>query len=265
MEFSGPLQKMLSHAADPVVYYLQLGNNLLKMNDLIGKKLHLAPLPKITCNCGLEVSKVFRQNFCYDCFFTKPEAGAAIFNPEKSTAHLGIADRDLAYEMGYQLQPHVVYLANSGGLKVGVTRQEQIPTRWIDQGAAAAIVLAETSNRFEAGIIEVALKAHFADKTQWQQMLVAAELEVDLGAEKLRAKELLPKEYAAFYASGNPTIYHFNYPSIGRVNKVKSLKIASTPEFADTLIGIRGQYLIFESGVVTNIRGQEGQWVTLSF
>lgn len=265
MEFSGSLQKMMSYAANPVVYYLQLGDDLLKMNDLLGKKVRITPMHRITCHCGLEVPKVFRQNFCYNCFYSKPEAGEAIFHPEKSTAHLGIADRDLEYEKAYQLQPHVVYLANSGGLKVGVTRAAQMPTRWIDQGASAAIVLAQTNNRFEAGAIEVALKNHFADKTHWQNMLVGKEQEVDLLAQKEQAKDFLPEELQNFYAAAANEIFMFHYPQIATLSKVKSVKISSTDFLEATLVGIRGQYLLFDNGAVTNIRGQEGQWVSISF
>ncbi len=91
--------------------------------------------------------------------------------PELSTAHLDIEDRDLDYEKRVQLQPHIVYLALSSEVKVGVTRKTQVPTRWIDQGAVQAIPIVEVPNRYLAGITEVALKNHFADKTNWQKML----------------------------------------------------------------------------------------------
>jgi hypothetical protein len=265
MEFSGPLQKMMSHPANPVVYYLQLGSDLLKMNDLLGKQLRITPLHRITCHCGLEVPKVFRQNFCYNCFYSKPEAGDAIFHPEKSTAHLGVADRDLAFEAAYQLQPHVVYLANSGGLKVGVTRAAQMTTRWIDQGASAAIVLAQTTNRYEAGLIEVALKNHFSDKTHWQNMLVGNEQAVDLIAEKEKAKGFLSSELQGFCDAATDEIHKFQYPQLTNFSKVKSVKISASDSLETTLVGIRGQYLMFENGAVTNIRSQEGQWVSVAF
>src|SRR5699024_12472529 len=67
---------------------------------------------------GLE-KKIWRQGFCYNCFFEIPQAAEWIINPELSRAHLGIEDRDLEYEKKVQLQPHIVYLANSSSVKVG--------------------------------------------------------------------------------------------------------------------------------------------------
>jgi hypothetical protein len=264
MEFTGPLEKMATHPGNPVTYYLALGDNLIKMNDLIGKKLHFTYLNKITCFCGMEVSRVFRQNFCYDCFMTKPEAGPAILRPELSQAHLGIADRDLKFEEAYQLRPHVVYLADSGGLKVGVTRKSQIPTRWIDQGASQAIVLADTENRYKAGVIEVFLKDHLSDKTHWQRMLRADTPTVDLQMEKARVTSLVTGDLTRFLSEDN-SVTHIFYPIDKSPEKIKSIKFATEQEFEGTLSGIRGQYLIFESGHVTNIRSQEGVQISIKW
>src|SRR5690606_36923867 len=120
-------------------------------------------------------------------------------------------DRDLAFEKGYQLQEHVVYLANSGGLKVGVTRQQQVPTRWIDQGATQAIVLAKTTNRYEAGMIEVDMKNHVADKTVWQKMLKNEDADVDLVAEKERLAGLMSADWRQFICDDHQ-IYTMDYP-----------------------------------------------------
>jgi hypothetical protein len=262
MEFRGALEKMSAFPGNPIVYYLTLGDNFIKMNDLIGKSLQFQYLNSITCFCGNQVSRVFRQNFCYDCFMTKPEAGEPIFNPEKSQAHLGIEDRDLAYESAYQLTPHIVYLAQSGGLKVGVTRKTQIPTRWIDQGASEAIVLAETTNRYEAGIIEVFLKDHLSDKTHWQRMLRSEGDPIDLIEEKNRVMHLLPDPFKQFISSDH-YVTRLVYPIAKQPEKIKSVKLNGPQPFQDILTGIRGQYLIFESGFVTNIRAQEGLEVLL--
>jgi hypothetical protein len=262
MEYTGPLEKMQTHLATTVTYYLSLGNDLLKMNDLLGKTLLFEDLQHYTCFCGQIVPKVFRQNFCYECFFTKPEAGEAIFNPEKSKAHLGEADRDLVYEQSYQLQPHVVYLAQSGGVKVGVTRAAQLPTRWIDQGASEAIVLAKTINRFEAGQIEVFLKNHFSDKTVWQRMLKNESDGADLLREKERAIALLPKEWSVF-VTNDQEVVRLQYPVSSWPTKTKSIKIEKEGKFTGVLTGIRGQYLIFDDAFVMNVRSQEGRWVRL--
>ena len=184
MKFTGALNKMITMHENPVRYALSIGDDILQVNGLINKQLEFYFSHKHFCYCDKIVDKVYRNNFCYDCYFNNPAAGDAIFRPELSKAHLGIADRDLEFEQRYQLQPHVVYLANSGGLKVGVTRQAQKATRWMDQGANQTIVLAETSNRHEAGLIEIALKEHVADKTNWRNMLTNNFDAVDLLAEK---------------------------------------------------------------------------------
>ena len=262
MKLFGPLRKMQTMHENPVRYVLDLGDDMIAMNGLIGRSMSLHFTGKHICFCGFEVERVFRNNFCYDCFISKPEAGAAIFNPELSKAHLGIADRDLEFEQRYQMQPHVVYLANSGGLKVGVTRAGQKTTRWMDQGATSAIVLAETENRFEAGKIEVFLKDHLSDKTHWSRMLTNAVPDADLKAEKERVSNLLPVELKTM-VSGDDTVYEFVYPVKNFPAKVQSVSMNKNKSFAAILAGIRGQYLIFNTGQVFNVRSHEGYLVEL--
>lgn len=262
MKYEGALKKMKTLPTQPVKYTLELGDDFLIMNQLIGRQLRFTFQGHYICHCGIDVPRVYRANFCYDCYFSKPEAGESIFRPELSKAHMGIADRDLEFEMSYQLQPHVVYLANSGGLKVGVTRSIQKHTRWIDQGASAAIVLAETPNRYLAGCIEVELKNHLSDKTIWQKMLTAGQTEVDLLAEKHKALALLPEELGA-YASVNHEVQTFQYPVEKYPQKINSATLAKQPDLKGTLTGIRGQYLILDNASVMNIRSHEGYVVAL--
>lgn len=262
MQYSGALQKMISMPTSPVKYTLEIGDDFLMMNQLIGKKIAFDFSGKYVCNCGLNVSRVYRANFCFECYISKPEAGESIFRPELSKAHLGIADRDLAFEQRYQLQPHVVYLANSGGVKVGVTRAKQMHTRWIDQGATSAIVLAEVPNRFLAGSIEVELKNHISDKTHWQRMLKNENPEVDLISTKNNLTEKLPQDLR-IYASSNNEVYRFDYPVPHYPTKVSSVNLLKLPTFEATLSGIRGQYLLFENGQVMNVRSHEGYVVAL--
>jgi hypothetical protein len=262
MKMLGALSKMQTMHENPVRYMLDLGDDMIAMNSLIGRSMSVHFTGKHICFCGFEVERVFRNNFCFDCFLTKPEAGAAIFNPELSKAHLGIADRDLEFEQRYQMQPHVVYLANSGGLKVGVTRARQKDTRWMDQGASSAIVLAETENRFEAGKIEVFLKNHLSDKTHWSRMLTNAMPDADLKSEKARVFNLLPEELKAM-VSGDDFVYEFAYPVQKFPPKVQSINLSKNKSFAAILAGIRGQYLIFNTGQVFNVRSHEGYLVEL--
>jgi len=145
-------------------------NDFINFNQALNKKLNLKFIKFQCLNCGKD-KPIFRQGFCKSCFFETPSAGDWIMKPELSTAHLGKEDRDLEYEKRVQLQPHIVYLANSSNVKVGVTRKAQVPTRWIDQGAHEAIEIVEVPNRYLAGITEVALKDHVGDKTNWRKML----------------------------------------------------------------------------------------------
>lgn len=183
--------------------------------------------------------------------------------PELSTAHLGIADRDLAYEERVQLQPHIVYLALSSEIKIGVTRKTQVPTRWIDQGANEAIAVVEVPNRYLAGITEVALKDHYADKTNWRKMLTNDIEAVDLVSERLKLQDLIPAEARDYFILDKTDLYQMNYPVLQFPAKVKSLNLDKTPSFQGKLTGIKGQYLLFEDGTVFNIRGSEGYVVRI--
>ena len=170
MTYEGVLTKMQTEFSNPIQYYLVFETSFLSLNQLLNKSLEINFVGYQCLNCGKK-KKIFRQGFCYDCFMSSASAGEWIMKPELSTAHLDIEDRDLVYEKKVQLQPHIVYLALSSDVKVGVTRRTQVPTRWIDQGAVQAIPIVEVPNRYLAGITEVALKNHYADKTNWQKML----------------------------------------------------------------------------------------------
>ena len=159
MTYQGVLKKMQTELGAPIQYYLVFKEDFVHLNTLLGREINIDFQSYECLNCH-EDKAIFRQGFCKNCFFDTPQAGDWIMRPELSKAHLGIEDRDLAYEQKVQLQPHIVYLANSSHLKVGVTRGSQIPTRWIDQGAHEAIEILEAPNRYLAGITEVALKDH---------------------------------------------------------------------------------------------------------
>ena len=263
MTYEGVLTKMQTEFGNPIQYYLVFENSFLNMNQLLNKEI-IINFEGFQClNCGKK-KKIFRQGFCYDCFYSSPAVGDWIMKPELSTAHLGIADRDLDYESKVQLQPHIVYLALSSEVKVGVTRKTQIPTRWIDQGAEKALTIVEVPNRYLAGITEVALKNHFADKTNWRKMLTNDIASIDLVVEKLKLQELLPNEVQDFFYSDKNDLYEMHYPVLEYPKKINSLSLDKTPNFKGVLIGIKGQYLIFNDGTVFNIRSSEGYVVSLS-
>ncbi len=254
MAIIGNLRKMRSQLGQPVQYSLHLDDSVVDMNERIGKPFRMSFTGEIYCKiCGRKTQKAFGEGFCYNHFMNAPENSPCIIRPELCEGHLGIG-RDVEWEQRNHVQPHVVYLALTSGLKVGVTRQEQVPTRWIDQGAWKAIKLAETPYRQLAGQIEVAMKAHLTDKTNWQRMLKNEMLEgVDLLAEKQRIKALLPEELVQ-YASPNDEITELSYPVNQYPAKVKSLKLDKEPVIEGTLEGIRGQYLLLDGGRVLNVR-----------
>lgn len=262
MQIMGTLQKMKTEWATPVKYYQVFEDEFLALNQLIGHELSIHFEGYECLSCGLP-KKIFRQGFCYDCYQKIPEAGDWIFRPELSKAHLEIEDRNLAYETKVQLQPHIVYLALSGGLKVGVTRKTQVPTRWIDQGASSAMVFLEVPNRYLAGITEVALKEHLSDKTNWRLMLQNIESKENLSEIRKSMRPYLPKEVLIYFDEEKKESYQFTYPVMAYPNKINSLNLEKTTTFKGRLTGIRGQYLLFENGIVFNVRNHEGYVVSL--
>ena len=163
MTYQGVLTKMQTEFTKPINYYLVFKNDFINLNQLLNKTLEFSFVKYECLNCHLD-KPIYRQGFCKSCFFEIPQAADWIMKPELSKAHLGIEERDLDYEKKVQLKPHIVYLANSSNVKVGVTRKGQVPTRWIDQGAHEAIEIVEVPNRYLAGITEVALKIMLVTK-----------------------------------------------------------------------------------------------------
>lgn len=264
MFFSGNILKMRSEFADPVQYFLALGDVELPMNSILGKSVCLKFTGQINCiSCGKRTKTSFGQGFCYNCLQTAPEASETVMRPELSKAHLGIA-RDMNWAREHDLIDHYVYLAVSGELKVGVTRYHQVPTRWIDQGASEAVILAKTLNRHIAGVIEVFLKRFYSDKTNWQSMLRnKASQEYNLREEKIKAYNLLPAELQQ-YLHPDDRIWELLYPVTSFPEKVTSVSFDKEAEISGILSGIKGQYLIFTDGRVLNIRKHSGYFLEVS-
>jgi hypothetical protein len=263
MQYQTVLKKMMTELNEEVHYYLEVENDFLNLNQLLNKQIEISFVGYECLCCGLN-KKIFRQGFCYDCFYSSAQVGDWIMKPELSTAHLDIEDRDLAYEKSVQLQPHVVYLALSSDVKVGVTRKTQIPTRWIDQGASKAIEIVEVPNRYLAGITEVALKEHVSDKTNWQKMLKNDVLEADLIEEREKLKTFIPEEAQPYFLANNGKVVEINYPVLQYPTKISSLNLEKTPLFSGKLVGIKGQYLIFDDFTVFNVRNSEGYKVIIT-
>lgn len=253
---------MQTEIGSPIQYYLVFETDFLNMNQILDHEFQIKFIKHQCLNCGND-RPIYRQGFCRSCFFDIPAAGDWIMRPELSTAHLNKEDRDLEYEKKVQLQPHIVYLANSSNIKVGVTRKTQVPTRWIDQGAHEAIEIVEVPNRYLAGITEVALKDHVSDKTNWRKMLTNDIEDQDLVEWRNKLKPYIPEEALPYFIQSN-TETNLEFPVLQFPDKVKSLNLDKTPEFKGILKGIKGQYLIFEDNTVFNIRGSEGYFVGLT-
>ena len=261
MQLEGTILKMRTVLAEPVQYTLPIGDSQINMNDLIGKEMKMTFTGQINCiSCGKLTKTSFGQGFCYNCLQTAPEASESVLRPELSKSHFGMA-RDMEWAEKHDLINHFVYLAVSSEVKVGVTRMHQIPTRWIDQGASYAIKLAQTPNRHIAGVIEVFLKNHFTDKTNWRAMLKNEVAQnIDLLEEKRKVIELLPAELKKYVDTENE-VTSIQYPVQQFPDKIKSIGFDKIPEITGTLLGIKGQYLLLDHDRVLNIRKHNGYFL----
>ncbi len=262
MRYQGTIEKMRTSLGRVVEYALPIGGELVPMNPLIGSSISLYHDGEIHCiGCGRRTSKSFNQGYCYPCFRSLPQCDSCIIKPELCHYHQGSC-RDAQWGERHCLQDHYLYLANSSGVKVGVTRGTQIPTRWMDQGAVQALPIFRVRERLVAGLIEVAMKVHVADKTSWQRMLKGDPGSVDLtqwrdslfeqcgGALSAIARE---QGEGAMEWLEQETPVEIRYPVDCYPEKVRSLNFEKTPEVSGRLMGIKGQYLILDSWVL-NIR-----------
>ncbi len=268
MRVEGHLHKMHSAAGDPVRYWLELEGGRVDLHDRIGQVIGIEWLGEIHCvHCGRTTSKSFNQGYCYPCFRSLAQCDVCIVSPEKCHYDAGTC-REPDWAEGHCLQPHVVYLSNTAGVKVGITRETQIPTRWIDQGARQALAMARVPTRHDAGRLEVACKAHVADRTNWRAMLKDAFEAVDLVREaaslRARVEPELDRDLARrieWRVDAEPVV--IDYPAQGFPQKVVSLNLEKTPQVGGRLQAIKGQYLIFDSGVI-NLRKYAGYRVALT-
>lgn len=269
---AGNLRKMITRHEDPVQYEMVLGEHRIGMNDYIGKPLQLRYLGQINCiHCGRKTNKSFNQGYCFPCVRSLAECDSCIVKPETCHFDAGTC-RDPEWAQGHCFQDHYVYLANSSGVKVGITRGSQIPTRWIDQGATQALPIFRVKSRFIAGLLEMELKKHVSDRTDWRKMLKGVAAEVDLPqirqtlmsecydaiaelSARCSATAIIPLE--------DESVVMIDYPVLAYPDKVKSFSFDKTESVEGTLEGIKGQYLIFDSGVI-NMRKFGGYLVEVT-
>ncbi|WP_133012476.1 DUF2797 domain-containing protein [Marinomonas flavescens] len=272
---SGNLKKMSVSAENgKVQYVLTLGDNSVNVNELIGKKVALHFKGAINCvNCGRVTNKSFSQGFCFPCFKKLAACDSCMMSPEKCHFHLGTC-REPEWAEKYCMQDHYVYLANSSGLKVGITRGDQLPTRWIDQGATQARALFRVSTRRMSGLVETLFKDQVADKTNWRNMLKGTPVELNLEYEQERLIGLLydgldslQNEFglqSIIDLSDENETHEFVYPVLEYPTKITSLNAEKTPEIEGVLMGIKGQYWMLDTGVI-NIRKYTGYQASLTF
>jgi hypothetical protein len=273
MIWTGNLRKMRTEVSsdlgEPIKYFWE-GKDVLddmpsvNINNWVGRTIKWQYEGVVHCVVsGKAMHSAYRMGMSREAFFSSPISCPSIINPELSTIHTGVALRDREFEEMYHNVPHIVYISRTDKLKVGVTGRDREQFRWNDQGAVEGVVLCETPYRQLAGEIEVFLKNHFNDKTYWLGMLKDVERNpeelIDL---KDECFELLGPSYEPFF-SDNDSVSQIHYPVINYPSKVKSMKLAKTPMGEGRLVGIKGQYFIFEDGRVLNIRSQEGCRVTL--
>ena len=268
---SGPVRKMKTELADPVQYTMLLGDNEIPLNQYLGQSLQLQYSGVINCiHCGRKTAKSFNQGYCYPCFRRLAQCDSCIMSPEKCHYAAGTC-REPEWGETHCMIDHIVYLANTSGLKVGITRGSQVPTRWMDQGATQAQPIFRVDTRMHSGLVETVFKNHIADKTQWQAMLKgdAQPCDLEQARRRLLAEcsgeiEDLQRQFglqAITVLEEHPET-RISYPVLEYPTRVSSFNLDKVPDAGGTLLGIKGQYLVFDSGVI-NMRKYGGYQLSL--
>ncbi|BCE01709.1 DUF2797 domain-containing protein [Marinicellulosiphila megalodicopiae] len=271
--YSGVVEKMLNRQQNPIQYQFVIGQSNIPLNALIGKEIRLSHQGVIRClHCKKQINKSYGQGYCYDHFMQLASNDSCMMSPEKCHFEQGTC-RDNRFAESVCNQGHYVYLANTSEVKVGITRSSQIPTRWMDQGAKQAMVIARVSTRHLAGCVEVIFKQFIADKTNWRNMLKGDAQLMDLNAIRdeclFKSREQvqsLQEKYGlvAIQMFEHGEVVEFNFPVNQYPEKITSLNLDKNPEIQGCLKGIKGQYLIFDTGVI-NIRKYSGYELTIEY
>lgn len=269
----GTLHKMHIALGDPVAeYQLNLGNQTIAMNELIGKQLKLTHLGEIHCiHCQRKTKKSFAQGYCWPCFKALPQCDTCIMSPEKCHFDQGTC-RDETWASEFCMTEHIVYLANSTGVKVGITRANQVPTRWLDQGAAQALPIFRVATRQQSGLVEDILRSQVTDRTNWRALLRAEAEPLDLPQIRDQITQTcqpalteLQQRFGlqAIQPINSATVLEISYPVEQYLSKISSFNLDKQPAAEGTLLGLKGQYLIFDTGVI-NLRKYTAYQTALS-
>ena len=262
MRLQGNLAKMQVRLSDPVQYSLPLDETDLALNEYLGKPLRLTHSGIINCiHCGREIKKSFNQGYCFPCFRRLARCDICYVRPEKCHYLAGTC-REPEWAKTNCMQAHIVYLSNTSGLKVGITRRNQIPVRWIDQGATQALPIFEVDERYHSGRIETLFKKQISDRTDWRRMLKGNAEPIDLVAQRETLKAHISDELSGLISElgecairpmNNVEMVSIAYPVQEYPNTVKALNFDKTASVSGLLRGIKGQYMILDTGVL-NIR-----------
>ena len=268
----GALRKMAAQLAAPVSYQFCLDEQRVEVNPLIGQMLRIEYLGAIHCtHCGRKTKKSFSQGYCYPCFTKLAQCDSCIVSPEKCHYEAGTC-REPSWGEQFCMTDHVVYLANSSGVKVGITRATQVPTRWIDQGASQALPILRVATRQQSGLVEDLLRSQVADRTNWRALLKGDAEAVDLPAVREQLFDHCAEGLAALQQRfglqaiqplADAEVVEIRYPITAYPAKIVSLDLEKTPVVEGTLLGIKGQYLLLDTGVI-NLRKFTAYQVAIS-
>ncbi len=269
---SGNIQKMQARLDKPVTYSLVFSNETVALNELISKKISLEFSGKINCvHCGRDTNKSFNQGYCYPCFQKLAQCDSCIMSPEKCHYENGTC-REPLWGEEFCMQDHIVYLANSSGIKVGITRASQVPTRWIDQGAVQALPVFRVRTRQQSGFLELLFKQHISDKTNWRTMLKGETEDLDLEMQRQKLLSECTEDikslqdrfgiHAISILTGMKVV-SIDYPVQNYPSTITSLSFDKEQSIEGVLQGIKGQYLILDTGVL-NIRKFGGYEISLN-
>ncbi len=272
MKQTGNLRKMATCLDELIKYWLLLGQERIFLNEHLGTDISLIHTGKINCvACGIAIKKSYQTGYCFSCAKKLAQCDLCILKPELCHHHKGTC-RESAWGNQHCFVPHIVYIANSSGVKVGITRESQVPTRWIDQGAVQALPIIRTQSRYQAGLIEKLFIQFVSDKTNWRKMLQGNIEQVTLTAIRDELFANTAKQLQIIAAQFNfgdielltaEKCVDINYPVLKYPEKIVSLNFNKTVEIAGILLGIKGQYLIFDHGVL-NIRSFSGYEIEFS-
>ncbi|AMR66610.1 DUF2797 domain-containing protein [Aquipseudomonas alcaligenes] len=258
----GSLSKMAVRLGETAQYAFRLDEQEVPVNPLLGRRVRLEFLGAIHCtHCGRKTKKSFSQGYCYPCFTKLAQCDSCIVSPEKCHFDAGTC-REPEWGERFCMTDHVVYLANSSGVKVGITRASQIPTRWLDQGASQALPIFRVATRQQSGLVEDLLRTQVADKTNWRALLKGDAVPLDLPTIRDQLLESCAEGIAALQQRfglqaiqpvGDAEVLEIRYPVEAYPTKVASHDLEKTPVVEGILRGIKGQYLILDTGVI-NLR-----------